>query len=127
MGQNTTRGLTMVSFDPVSRTITVGFPLTSALININPNALLYSNGTSTGSCGRGDAARPRATVRTRTTEHRLAEFTSADSSPLPVAELRAHSLLSRFQFAVNAPMPLRRLSSQALHFMEIINEVVFEK
>ena len=45
----------MVSFDPVSRTITAGFPLTSTLININPNALLYSNGIATGSGGCGNA------------------------------------------------------------------------
>ena len=124
MGQNTTRGLTMVSFDPVSRTITAGFPLTSALININPNALLYSNGTSTGSCGCGNAARPRATVRTRTTEHRLAEFTSADSSLLPVTELHAHSLLSRFQFAVNAPRRSALYRGKLFIPLELRGEVV---
>jgi len=79
----------MVSFDPVSRTIIAGFSSTSTLINISPNALLYSNGTSRGSRGCGNAPRPRATARASTTEHRLAAFTSADSLLLQVAAARS--------------------------------------
>ncbi len=45
----------------------------------------------------------------------------------PLTELHACSLLSRFGFALNAPVPLRCLSSQALHVMGIINAVVLAK
>ena len=75
----TSLGLTMVSFDPVSTTITAGFPLISALININPKVLLYSNGTSTEYCGCGTAPKPRAPARTTATVNRLRQFTSTDS------------------------------------------------
>src|SRR6516162_1252349 len=40
--------LTMVWFEPVSKTSTAGLPLTSALINTKPNLLLYAYGISTG-------------------------------------------------------------------------------
>ena len=39
-------------------------------------------------------------------------------------ELHPCSLLSRFSFAVNAPLSLRHLSSQALHLMGIMKAVV---
>jgi hypothetical protein len=41
--------------------------------------------------------------------------------------LHAYSLLPRFNFAVNAPLPLRSLSSQALHLKGVINTVVLAK
>jgi hypothetical protein len=44
-----------------------------------------------------------------------------------LTELHACSLLSRFGVAVNAPVPLRCLSSQALHVMGIIKAVVLAK
>jgi hypothetical protein len=42
-------------------------------------------------------------------------------------ELHACFLLSRFNFAVNAPLPLRYLSSQMLHLKGIIYVVVLAK
>ena len=36
-------------------------------------------------------------------------------------------LLSRFSPAVNAPLPLRSLSSQSLHLVEVISAVVLTK
>jgi len=44
-----------------------------------------------------------------------------------LTELPACSLLSRFSFAVNAPLPLRSLSSQFLHLVEVISSVVLAK
>src|SRR6516162_7605385 len=54
--------LTMVWFEPVSKTSTAGFPLTSALTNTKPNLLLYSKGISTGAeeLGSGPVSSTRA-------------------------------------------------------------------